>query len=882
MICVKRLSAFASALIMLITAIPCKAADGDFTKAVCAYEFLEQMNITSDADGGGAVSRGEFVSMLMKAVGGEVHGGENIFSDVPEESEYAPAVSAAAAMGIIAGSGGGRFNPEEPTSSAAAIKMTVSALGYEREAYARGGYPAGYFAVASDIALDAGIKKSYAGFERADAYILLYNFLTCAPAKITAVSGDGITTERDTESSWLKRNYGLSKYEGIVNSAGFASAVPHGTDIENKINIGGRVFSCDGEKSEKYLGLKVCAWYDNDGSVKYVYVLPVNKTAEISARDVESCGRDTLFLYDGSARKAVKLSPSLSFVENGRFKEHTDSDFIFKNGALKLTDNNGDGKIDVVSVKKYGYGVVSAVSAAERKIFTKDGRVFKIPLEGEGTARLFMTDKKGESFKCDIRDLSEDMSLVEEVSSDGLYTVLTASDKKAAGIVGEVGDDFVTISDIPYKLSDTFIGRGRLAPGSDVTLLVASDGTAAGFAETQKNNMQYGYYLDFHSKNTLSGGAAIKLLTEKGEILCAELEEKIRLNGELISKNDLKIPGLLLKSGIPQYQLVRYCINSDGKLLKLDTAKDAGGSVSDKYDGAFVGDDSLTVFLSGVKSYWHNSYKVFSPHLSMCGEPPVIFRVPLEISAGASKRYDDKYFEAISTQALGSYGIFTISAYDVNRVLQPSAMVVFSENSGGGEVREKTPLSIVEGVTRGINKDGEEKYFISMWTNGVFYKHSVSNEKYREFSAGGVFPSPGDIVRAETDAYGDISAMSIDAKYDKKKKISVLTDSAPADGQVEDSCVSGTVFSVSGKALIIKTDNSPGFNLAYSDLPMDGLEAFYLNDNASIAIFDTKTEKISQGRPGDIVGSLYAGDDSASRVVLKCFTHGIQQLFIYR
>ena len=63
---------------------------------------------------------------------------------------------------------------------------------------------------------------------------------------------------------------------------------------------------------------------------------------------------------------------------------------------------------------------------------------------------------------------------------------------------------------------------------------------------------------------------------------------------------------------------------------------------------------------------------------------------------------------------------------------------------------------------------------------------------------------------------------------------------------------------------------------------MDGLEAFYLNDNASIAIFDTKTEKISQGRPGDIVGSLYAGDDSASRVVLKCFTHGIQQLFIYR
>ena len=75
MICVKRLSAFASALIMLITAIPCKAADGDFTKAVCAYEFLEQMNITSDADGGGAVSRGEFVSMLMKAVGGEMHGG---------------------------------------------------------------------------------------------------------------------------------------------------------------------------------------------------------------------------------------------------------------------------------------------------------------------------------------------------------------------------------------------------------------------------------------------------------------------------------------------------------------------------------------------------------------------------------------------------------------------------------------------------------------------------------------------------------------------------------------------------------------------------------------------------------------------------------------
>lgn len=875
----KKIISFVLCLIMLAAFLPCRAADNS-AKADCAYDFLEQIGITSGEDINASVSRGEFISMLMKVFNTSAADKEDAFSDVASDSEYAAAVSAAFGMGIISGNGEGKFCPDDPISFAAAVKIMVSALGYEREAYARGGYPAGYFLIAADIGL-AGSRNSFPDLlSFGDVYILLYNFLTCEPAKISAVSSDNVTTERDRGNSILCRNYGLEKHEGIVNSVGFASAIPQSANDENKINISGMNFSCDAEKFEKYLGLKVCAWYDEDYKVRFIYMLPVNRTAEISAQDVESCDGSTLFTYDGERRETYKLNGSLSFVKNGRFKEHTNSDFIFKNGLLKLIDNNGDGKSDIVIAKQYGYGIVS--TADKDKIITKDGTILKIPAEGEGSAQIFMTDKNGESVECDITDLAEGMSIVKEVSEDGICITVTACDKKAEGVTEEVGDDFVKIAGIEYKLSDTFFNRDKLAPGENVTLIVAADGTAVGFSQMQKNDMQYGYYLDFYSKNGLSGSTQIKLLTEKGEILCAELAEKIWFDGEFLSKNDVKISNTLLKSGIPQYQLVRYGLNSDGKLFKLDTPSEANGNISEKYSGISVGDDSLTCFLSAVKSYWHNSYKVFSPHLSMCGETPVMFRVPLEISAGISKRYDDKYFETISTATLGSYGIFTISAYDVNSVLQPSAMIVFSENSGGGEVREKTSLSLVESVTRGINEEGETRYFVNMWTDGIFRKCSLTNEKYKEFSNAGIIPSPGDIVRVETDAYGDISAMSLDAKYDKKKKTAVLTADAPSDGQVEDSCASGTVFSASGKAVIIKTDSSPGFNLSYSDLPKDGLEAFYLNDNASIAIFDTKTEKVEQGRADDIIGSLYAGEENASRVVLKCFTHGIQQLFIYR
>ena len=59
-------------------------------------------------------------------------------------------------VGVTGGIGNGMFGPEDPVTYEQAVKMIVSALGYDLVANNKGGYPTGYLAVASS----EGITKT--------------------------------------------------------------------------------------------------------------------------------------------------------------------------------------------------------------------------------------------------------------------------------------------------------------------------------------------------------------------------------------------------------------------------------------------------------------------------------------------------------------------------------------------------------------------------------------------------------------------------------------------------------------------------------------------------------------------------------------------------
>ncbi|WP_379128158.1 glycosyl hydrolase 53 family protein [Paenibacillus sp. sgz500958] len=77
---------------------------------------------------GRAVTRAEYVSLLVNALGLPSADGQMKFTDVPANAWYSGALSAAQAHGLVSGRGDNRFEPGSPVTREEMAKLTVQAL----------------------------------------------------------------------------------------------------------------------------------------------------------------------------------------------------------------------------------------------------------------------------------------------------------------------------------------------------------------------------------------------------------------------------------------------------------------------------------------------------------------------------------------------------------------------------------------------------------------------------------------------------------------------------------------------------------------------------------------------------------------------------------
>lgn len=125
------------------------------------------------------ITRAEAIKMICTAgnIGTEIIE-LNAFPDVPATHWAHNYIAAAKAMEIVSGDENGNFNPESKVTNEEIVKMTVCLLGYEPMAYNRGGYPAGYTAVATQIGLVEDMQLEInAPAIRNDVGIMIHNAL---------------------------------------------------------------------------------------------------------------------------------------------------------------------------------------------------------------------------------------------------------------------------------------------------------------------------------------------------------------------------------------------------------------------------------------------------------------------------------------------------------------------------------------------------------------------------------------------------------------------------------------------------------------------------------------------------------------------------------
>ena len=902
----KRNIALLTALILIFTAFVSVnvSASSDSSKYKSAFDFLAMLDIVSGEgrEAEQVVSRSEFAGMIVKAFSAEPSEYQNVFNDVQASSPYAGYIQSAYNLGLVNGFGTGAFSPDEPITYAAAIKMSVAGLGYSRIASALGAFPTGYFVVANDLELTSGVGGSWnEPMNFSNVCVLLYNLLNSDFCDITGVTSNDVTQERQYGISPLVRNFGLSKIEGVVKTSGYASMLTDVNIKKSQLTIGTQTFALDVPNPQKYIGRDVIAWYDDDKIVSLIYVKPQNNVVVIPADEVDDYNNFELKTFSSETNKEMDYSieKGYTFILNGRGKEPLPSDFFFNEGAIELIDNNADNVYDVVYARKMEYIVATTIDNINGMIYDINygGKALALKNNNGYFYSLEIIDKNSNAVKGTIDDLSLDSVIMYAKSPDGKFIEALACKQTVQQTVEEVSDNHVILDGETYKINSYFKNYEQIKPGVSATFLLAPDGTLAAFQLPRTDSMSYGYFIDFFkNKNGVASNVQVELLTSSGAKLITTLSDKIILDDERYSATATFVENTFMSGDVPIYQVIRYKLDENGRIVVIDTSKKFESVYSDytlydKYKPTEYTQNSLLQYISKKSSFWHAESKVFSPHVIM-GDNTVMFSVPEKLAYESDKRYDEDDFTLLSTSMMDSYGTFTIDAYDLNNQLEPGVIVFYNPNAGDSlSVHEQSALGMIDKVSKGINDEGETVHFISLWTDGRYYDYSIDEETYSKILNTNALTDAekkyrsdvimrGDIVRIAVDVRGEVKALSVDGRYNPVKKIAEITDNAPKDGQIDDSVYSGRVYSHSANHLSLIVDDS-FYTSGHSDEMVDGIAPFGIRSYATFCVYDTKTDVVKTAKLSMLRDALAVGEEEASKIFLKCYSHTIQYIFLY-
>lgn len=355
----KRITACVLIFIFSLMCISANAADEVYTKQELD-KFDENVRLLSafgltDKDRAAAttIKRGDFAAIMLKYLGYDesFYSGGTTFSDVPDEKSP---IYGMAQLGLLHGYPDGTFHPDDDVLIEQAVKVMVSALGYEPMAEMRGGYPNGYMSYASSLELLDGTTTQPES--TLTYYNLVHMMVNALSVKLVKTEADGsLSVSRDT---WFSSRLDVEKYTGIVTAADRISINETNSNWENSLVINGIVYPVS-EDYSNLLGCNTEFYVNSKGEIVYI-TEKSNKRMEFDADDVVSYKDKTYTIENENGReKKYKLAQDSYIVFNGASADSiSESDMCPKYGKVTLIDNNNDGKYEAVLIESFDIYVV--------------------------------------------------------------------------------------------------------------------------------------------------------------------------------------------------------------------------------------------------------------------------------------------------------------------------------------------------------------------------------------------------------------------------------------------------------------------------------------------------------------------------------------------
>lgn len=694
--------------------------------------FLDNININF-SDLSTPITRAEFASLAVKLATKEFVTDitDDFFMDVPANHSSAAAIYTGVDKGIIAK--GDTFNPNENTTLIQADKMVIEALGYGMIADFSGGWENGYYAQASDLKLNKGIKSGYGEITKYDALKIIRNALDVDLMQPSVGKVGSITYEAIDGETVLTELYDIYKVEGVVTSNGLADLnSDNAGDVADYAVINNVKFDAGTSSICEYLGQYVNAYYlDDEDDYTILYAESDDKKNTVITVMADEIGTysNNVFKYENELGrvKTLKTTPALKVIYNGRrIVDYTNAHILINSGELTFIDNNSDGVYDVAivyksstyyvdSVNKSAFTVIDGKSSTTQRILNLDSE--------NKVVRIFNDQGVLSDFEAIVPDTV--ITVFESINNDyaEVYTRYSVVETAIRGLSSENGVRTISTDDADYTVSLDYTRDIKL--GDKRYLYLDAYGHVA-YIDREESELRVGYLLDY--RVTVDDEEYIKVLTDEDENIKLMLSEKVKVDNVKLENAS---PTILWDG---TRKPILYKLNAEGLVVAIYTPQNSTSKTAElrkvysTSDGIYGGVDELNYYSSGngmfeVIQEMRAGSGIYQRYFS--ASEIVFFAVP---ENPATANTDDYFIYDASGYNPGLVfpAVTLYSFADTNLI---SICEVKTEESEQNIVWAVKPYAVVNNLVQTINEDDELVYSFTDVTSGkqMYYEPNNTN-----------------------------------------------------------------------------------------------------------------------------------------------------------
>lgn len=559
-------------------------------------EFLKAMNFIDDdyTESNEKISRAEAVSKLMEIISLGGLSGENVFSDVAEESEYYGAIYEAYERDYINGTGGGKFDPEEPLEALHLRKIIIDILGYKNYA----SY-VGYDKADAKLSVLKGAETDGGYITKKGFVKAVYNMLHSNYPEVSGMDADGIVYEFDSDRMFL------NKFD-IYKSTGTLQAVDFYSLSGEKCGLGYAVI--DGEKFEKgedlndvKIGNGVKYYYKSEREKELptlLYMTPYDsETLELNLEDVFGLTAGQIRYYDANGKtktKAVSLSANL-LLNYSPMSPFDPSKILGKEGKAFVITKGASSAASTVLFEIGTAYFVSFADDAGKIIYDKRG-LSPLDLEDYENIKVISNKEEIEFSQIPAMSVATVYLTSENVSEKTAYIYISSA--KFAGKISKTSDENeYTIYDKVYKTEASYDENRKkglkyspeLSVGTTAMFYIdVNEKIVAADAEGY-DGYTYGLLVSAGEKGKLDKTVMLRIFDANEKFETYDCNEKITYNGKRIkAETALADFEKSFNDGASKCKLIKFSLSDSGKINELITAYSADESNKIEFNHEYI------------------------------------------------------------------------------------------------------------------------------------------------------------------------------------------------------------------------------------------------------------------------------------------------------